>query len=304
MKRVACGRSTNACTLLCCNAAALPRLEAHTGPLMAHTAAALTPLHEGLPFHGCSSCSRLRTNLCHPHHRTPFTILVHPRHYGVPGAAEAPGCVLVHSSGHALLAKACGQARSSSAGHWHCWLGAADLLGMSNSKGPRLAASTAVRGGAAAPTRPSPPPPCGHACAGRLLGLGYVYELIVKGAIALTENGYMPDVLLRAGIRQLLAMRAAEVGAATRREPQHRRMCGHASPLPMRTQPALRVGMHTHARRHARMHAHTRRRACPSISSTPVCPALWPSSRPCRWLCPRMRPTSSTTRRVLRSYVH
>jgi len=39
------------------------------------------------------------------------------------------------------------------------------------------------------------------------------YDMLVKHAINLTELGYMPDVVLRAGIRQLLGMRAAEVNS-------------------------------------------------------------------------------------------
>jgi len=46
---------------------------------------------------------------------------------------------------------------------------------------------------------------------GRLPGAQYAYDLLVKSGISLTELGYMPDFVLRAGIRQLLGMRAGEV---------------------------------------------------------------------------------------------
>eukprot|EP00983_Pelagomonas_calceolata_P042691 1138607-Pelagomonas_calceolata.AAC.1 len=46
--------------------------------------------------------------------------------------------------------------------------------------------------------------------AGRLPGAQFAYNMLVKNAIALTELGYMPDFVLRAGIRQLLGMRASE----------------------------------------------------------------------------------------------
>mmetsp|Transcript_5360 Transcript_5360/g.14420 ORF Transcript_5360/g.14420 Transcript_5360/m.14420 type:complete len:368 (-) Transcript_5360:83-1186(-) len=47
-------------------------------------------------------------------------------------------------------------------------------------------------------------------CVGRLPGAQFAYNMLVKNAIALTELGYMPDFVLRAGIRQLLGMRASE----------------------------------------------------------------------------------------------
>lgn len=43
------------------------------------------------------------------------------------------------------------------------------------------------------------------------LGLGKLYNALVKTFIGAVENGYVPDFILRTGIRFLLSNRVAEV---------------------------------------------------------------------------------------------